>query len=215
MIIFKSFLQYLWICRKGFFVIYTYRICINDLGFLLLKGGEIMPSAQVLESKQKIVADLTEKLQKASACVIVKYEGIKVSEDTELRAALRKAGVEYTVMKNTLTGRACEMVGYGDMKQYLTGMTAIAISENDPVIAAKILKEYADKIESFNILAGYVDGAVVDAATVNALAEIPNKETLIAKFLGSIQSPLYKFAYAIKAICDKDGETTEEAPAEA
>ena len=107
------------------------------------------------------------------------------------------------------------MVGYGDMKQYLTGMTAIAISENDPVIAAKILKEYADKIESFNILAGYVDGAVVDAATVNALADIPNKETLIAKFLGSIQSPLYKFAYAIKAICDKDGETTEEAPAEA
>ena len=135
--------------------------------------------------------------------------------DTKMRKALREAGVKYVVMKNTLTGRACEEVGYGELKQYLSGMTAIAISENDPVVAAKVLKEYAEKVESFNILAGYVDGEVIDAAKVNALAEIPNKETLIAKLLGSIQSPLYKFAYAIKAICDKDGEAAEEAPAEA
>ena len=112
-----------------------------------------------------------------------------------------------------LTGRACENAGYGALKENLNGMTAIAISENDPVIAAKILKEYSEKVESFNILAGYVDGAVIDAATVNALADIPNKETLIAKLLGSIQSPLYKFAYAIKAITEK--EDGEEAPAEA
>jgi large subunit ribosomal protein L10 len=90
----------------------------------------------------------------------------------------------------------------------------IAISESDPVVAAKILKTYAEKVESFEILAGYVDGAVIDAKTVNELAEIPNKETLIAKLLGSIQSPLYKFAYAIKAITDKENGG-EEAPAEA
>jgi large subunit ribosomal protein L10 len=174
-----------------------------------------MPSNSILVQKQQLVADLAEQIKNSEAGVVVNYQGITVDKDTAMRKALREAGVKYVVMKNTMTGRACDMVGYGDMKQYLTGMTAIAISENDPVIAAKILKEYADKIESFNILAGYVDGAVVDAATVNALAEIPNKETLIAKFLGSIQSPLYKFAYAIKAICDKDGETTEEAPAEA
>ena len=174
-----------------------------------------MPSNAILEQKQKAVAELAELIKASVGGVIVNYQGITVDKDTAMRKALREAGVKYVVMKNTMTGRACDMVGYGDMKQYLTGMTAIAISENDPVIAAKILKEYADKIESFNILAGYVDGAVVDAATVNELANIPNKETLIAKFLGSIQSPLYKFAYAIKAICDKDGETTEEAPAEA
>ena len=173
-----------------------------------------MPSNSILAQKQQIVADLAEQIKNSTAGVVVNYQGITVETDTKMRKELREAGVKYVVMKNTMTGRACDMVGYGDMKQYLSGMTAIAISENDPVIAAKVLKSYADKVESFNILAGYVDGAVIDAATVNALAEIPNKETLIAKFLGSIQSPLYKFAYAIKAVCDKDGESAEAAPAE-
>ncbi len=97
-------------------------------------------------------------------------------------------------------------------------MTAIAISKNDPVAAAKILKEYAEKIPSFEILAGYVDGGVIDAAAVNALAEIPSKEVLIAKFLGSIKSPLYNFAYGLQAIIDKQNggsEEAAEAPAEA
>jgi large subunit ribosomal protein L10 len=106
------------------------------------------------------------------------------------------------------------MVGYGDMKQYLNGMTAIAISETDAVAPAKVLKKYAEKVESFQILAGYVDGAVIDAKTVEELAEIPSKEILIAKLLGSIRSPLFKFAYAIKAIAEKDGEG-EAAPAPA
>ncbi|MBR2020602.1 MAG: 50S ribosomal protein L10 [Clostridia bacterium] len=173
-----------------------------------------MPSNSILVQKQQIVADLAEQIKNSAAGVIVNYQGITVDNDTAMRKALREAGVKYVVMKNTMTGRACDMVGYGDLKQYLTGMTAIAISENDPVAAAKVLKKYADKVESFNILAGYVDGAVIDANTVNELAEIPNKETLIAKFLGSIQSPLYKFAYAIKAVVDKENGG-EEAPAEA
>ena len=172
-----------------------------------------MPSNSILVQKQQIVADLAEQIKNSTAGVVVNYQGITVENDTAMRKALREAGVKYVVMKNTMTGRACDMVGYSEMKQYLTGMTAIAISESDPVVAAKILKQYAEKVESFNILAGYVDGAVIDANTVNALADIPNKETLIAKLLGSIQSPLYKFAYAIKAICDK--ENGEEAPAEA
>ena len=176
-----------------------------------------MPSKSILEQKQAIVADLAEQLKNSAAGVVVNYQGITVENDTAMRKDLREAGVKYVVMKNTMTGRACDMVGYGDLKQYLTGMTAIAISESDPVAAAKVLKKYAEKVESFNILAGYVDGAVIDAKTVNDLADIPNKETLIAKLLGSIQSPLYKFAYAIKAIVDKEngGEAEAEAPAEA
>ena len=79
-----------------------------------------MPSNKILEEKKQVVESLAAKIQSAQAGVLVKYEGIKVSEDTELRAALRKAGVEYTVMKNTLTGRACDIAGYGDMKQYLS-----------------------------------------------------------------------------------------------
>ena len=173
-----------------------------------------MPSNSILLQKQQIVADLAEQIKNSTAGVIVNYQGITVDNDTAMRKALREAGVKYVVMKNTMTGRACDMVGYGELKQYLTGMTAIAISEKDPVVAAKVLKKYAEKVESFNILAGYVDGAVIDANTVNELAEIPNKETLIAKLLGSIQSPLYKFAYAIKAIADKENGG-EEASAEA
>ena len=176
-----------------------------------------MPSKSILEQKQAVVADLAEQIKNSPAGVVVNYQGITVDADTKMRKALREAGVKYTVMKNSLTGRACEEVGMGDMKQYLTGMTAIAIATDDPVAPAKVLKEYAEKIESFQILAGYLDGAVVDKATVEKLADIPSKEVLIAKFLGSIKSPLYGFAYAIQAIVDKDGTAPAEeaAPAEA
>ncbi len=176
-----------------------------------------MPSNSILEKKQQIVADLAAQIKESAAGVIVNYQGITVDTDTAMRKELRTAGVKYVVSKNTLTGRACDEVGYGALKEHLNGMTAIAISKEDPVAAAKILKKYADKVESFNILAGYVDGAVIDANTVGALAEIPSKETLIAKLLGSIRSPLFSFAYALQAVVDKNGEAApaEEAPAEA
>ena len=175
-----------------------------------------MPSQKILESKQEIVRVLAEKMRNSTAGVLVKYEGITVEDDTKLRAALRAAGVEYCVMKNSLTGRACDEVGYGDMKQYLVGMTALALSEKDPVAPAKIIKEYAEKIESFEIKAGFVEGGLLDAAGVNALAEIPSKEQLIVKMLGSMMSPLYGLAYVLQAKIDKDGGApAEEAPAEA
>ena len=172
-----------------------------------------MPSNAILEQKKQVVADLAEQIKASAAGVIVNYQGITVDTDTALRKALREAGVKYVVMKNTLTGRACDECGYSDIKQYLNGMTAIAISSpEDPIAPAKILKEYAEKIESFKILAGYCDGEVLDAEGVNTLAEIPSKEVLLAKFLGSIKSPIYNFAYAIQAIVDKQNEG-EEAPA--
>ena len=185
-----------------------------------------MPSNAILEQKKQVVADLAEQIKASAAGVIVNYQGITVDSDTALRKALREAGVKYVVMKNTLTGRACDECGYGEIKQYLNGMTAIAISSpEDPIAPAKILKEYAEKIESFKILAGYCDGEVLDAAGVNTLADIPSKEILLAKFLGSIKSPIYNFAYAIQAGIDKGGEEapaaeavaeeTVEAPAEA
>ena len=176
-----------------------------------------MPSNKVLEEKKLVVETLASKMQAAAAGVLVKYEGITVAEDTELRAALRKAGVEYSVMKNTLTGRACDIAGYGDMKQYLSGMTAIATSANDPIAPAKIMKEFADKINCFEIKAGFVDGGVLDQAGVEALAATPSKEVLIAKMMGSLMSSLYSFAYVLQAKIDKEngGEEAAEAPAEA
>ena len=178
-----------------------------------------MASEKVLEQKKALVVELTERLQNSISGIVVKYEGITVAEDTELRTALRKAGVEYTVMKNTLTGRACDIAGYGDMKQYLSGMTAIAISQDDPIAPAKIMKEYADKIKCFEIKAGFVDGGVLDQAGVESLAATPSKEVLIAKMMGSLMSSLYSFAYVLQAKIDKENEggeaATEEAAAEA
>ena len=171
-----------------------------------------MPSNSILLQKQQIVADLAEQLKASTAGVLVNYQGITVDDDTKMRKALREAGVKYMVVKNSLTGRACEEAGFGEMKQYLSGMTAIAIGSDDPVAPAKVLKQYAEKVESFSILAGYLDGKVIDVKTVEALADIPSKEVLIAKFLGSIKSPLYGFAYALQAVIDKD---QAEAPAEA
>ncbi len=173
-----------------------------------MKGGEIMPSAQVLESKKIIVADLTEKMKNAAAGVIVSYQGITVEDDTALRSELRKAGVEYAVIKNTLTKRACENVGYTELTNVLEGMTAVATSAEDPVVAAKILKKFADKVETFEIKAGFVDGKVLDAAGVNELAELPPKEMLIGKILGSLQSSLYGLAYVLQAYVDKSNEAS-------
>ena len=173
-----------------------------------------MPSNKILEEKKQVVEALAAKLQSAVAGVLVKYEGITVADDTALRAALRKAGVEYTVMKNTLTGRACEIAGYGEMKQYLSGMTAIAISQDDPIAPARIMKQYADKIGSFEIKAGFVDGGILDQAGVESLAATPSKEVLIAKMMGSLMSSLYGFAYVLQGKIDKENEGGAEAPAE-
>ena len=175
-----------------------------------------MPSKNILEQKQQIVESLAAKIRDAMSGVLVKYEGITVADDTALRAALRKAGVEYTVMKNTLTGKACEIAGYGDMKQYLSGMTAIAIGTDDPIAPAKIMKTFADKLDRFEIKAGFVDGGILDKAGVEALAEIPSKEVLVAKMMGSLMSPLYGLAYVLQAKIDKEnGGEEAAAPAEA
>jgi len=183
-----------------------------------------MPSEKVLEQKKAIVAELAEKFGKAASGVLVKYQGITVEQDTALRKSLREAGVEYSVIKNTLIGRACDEVGFGAMKEHLEGMNAIALSYDDPVAPAKILKQYAEKIDCFELRAGFLDGAVIDTATVVELADTPSKEAMIARILGSIQGPIQSLAIALNAVVEKGGEAApaeeaapaaEEAPAEA
>lgn len=173
-----------------------------------------MPSEKILAAKQQAVSELTDKIKAASAGVIVNYSGITVADDTKLRAELRKANVEYSVIKNTLTGRACEAAGYGDLKKVLEGMTAIAIGTDDPVAPAKILKDYADKIETFELKGGFVDGEVLDKKGVEDLAAIPPKPMLVGKMLGSLQKSLYGLAYVLQAKIDKENGGAD-APVEA
>jgi len=179
----------------------------------ILKGEvKPLPSKKILQEKQQQLDELVAKLKTAQAGVLVTYAGINVEQDTAMRAELRKAGVEYKVLKNTMTSRAMDAVGYGEMKSELEGMTALAISQEDPVAAAKILKDYAEKIETFEIKAGFVDGGYLDKAGVMALADIPSKEMLIAKILGSLTSPLYGLAIGLQAVVDKNngGEAAAE-----
>ncbi|MBQ9117124.1 MAG: 50S ribosomal protein L10 [Clostridia bacterium] len=171
-----------------------------------------MPSAKILAQKEAATAELTEKVRNSVAGVLVNYTGITVEQDTALRAELRKAGVDYHVYKNTMTDRACKAAGY-DMSQYLNGMNALAVSATDPVAAAKILKDYADKIETFSLVAGYVDGGVIDAKQVEDLAKTPSREVLLGRLLGSIQAPIYSLARVLTAVTEKDGGEAE-APAE-
>ncbi len=170
-----------------------------------------MPSAKVLEQKQKIVADLVEKMKAASAGVIVNYSGITVEDDTAMRAELRKANVSYSVIKNTMIKRACDEVGYQALNEVLEGMTAIAVSSEDPVAPAKILKKYADKIETFELKGGFVDGEILDKSGLDTLAQTPSKEVLIGKILGSLQSPLYGLAYVLQAYVDKNDSGNDTA----
>ena len=161
-----------------------------------------MPNAKILSEKQAIVAELTEKLQNAAAGVIVDYKGITVAEATELRAKMREAGVDYFVMKNTLSRFAVKNAGLDELCDVLKGTTSIALCQGDPVAAAKVVSEFSKKLaaqEKFTVKAGFVDGKVIDAAGVKALADLPSKEVLVATVLGTLIAPVRGLATVLDA----------------
>lgn len=169
-----------------------------------------MPNASVLEQKKQQVAELSEKLSKAITGVVVDYKGITVADDTTLRKELREAGIEYFVVKNTILGRAIEGTDLEEMKSVLEGTTAIALSNEDYTAAARILCKFADSHDNFKVKSGFLDGKVVDVATIDSLAKLPSKEILLATVLSAFQAPIAAFARAVQAIVDKDGNATEE-----
>ncbi|MGN1479076.1 MAG: 50S ribosomal protein L10 [Acutalibacteraceae bacterium] len=171
-----------------------------------------MPSASVLEQKKQVVAQLSERIANSVAGVVVEFKGITVADDTAMRKELREAGVEYTVVKNTLLGLAIKGTGIEGMNTVLEGTTAIATSAEDYVAAARILNNYAEKVESFNIKSGYLDGEVISLEKIKELATLPSRETLLSMVANVFSAPIASFARAVQAIADKNGE---EAPAEA
>ena len=171
-----------------------------------------MASEKVLAQKKEVVAGLVEKLQGSAAGVLVDYKGISVADDTKLRKELREAGVEYAVVKNTLLGRAADNAGYGDLKSVLAGSTALATCAEDELAAAKVLCEYAEKNENFQIKAGFFEGKVVSAETIKELSKVPPREVLLAMFLGGLNATVAGLARALNAVAEQKGEA---APAEA
>jgi len=176
---------------------------------------QLMPSTVILEKKQAQVAALAERIKGSIAGVIVDYKGINVEDDTKLRKELREAGVEYTVVKNSLLKRAADEVGLEGIDPVLEGTTAIATSADDYVASARILQKYADAHDNFNVKSGYLDGEVIDLAKIQALAKLPSREVLLATVCSVFNAPIAAFARAVQAIVDKNGEAAEEAPAEA
>ena len=174
-----------------------------------------MPNAKVLSEKQAVVADLTNKLQNAAAGVLVDYKGITVAEDTALRAELRKNNVEYAVVKNTLLQFAVNNCGMNELDSLLTGATALAICNDDPVAPARVVNDFAKKIDGrFEIKGGFMDGKPMPLDEVLALANIPPLPILQAQVLGTMLAPISGLACVLKQIAEKQGAPAE-APAEA
>jgi large subunit ribosomal protein L10 len=172
-----------------------------------------LPSAKVLEQKQQQVAEISEKISKSVAGVLVDYKGITVAEDTALRAELRKAGVHYEVIKNTLLRLAIKDTPLENLDEVLSGTTAIALSEDDHIAPARIITKFASKHKTFQIKGGFLDGEVISLEKIDSLAKLPTREVLLATVVGAFQAPMAAFARAIQAIIDKQGEAA--APAEA
>ena len=167
-----------------------------------------------VELKQPIVEAIAADVKDAQSIVLVDYRGLTVAEDTELRKQLRDAGIIYKVCKNTMMKRAFEGTAFESLDEYLEGPSAIAISKDDATAPARIICKFAKTAEKLEVKAGVVEGKLYDVNGVIALSNIPSREELLSKFLGSIQSPITNFARVIKQIAEKDGEAVE-APAEA
>ena len=173
-----------------------------------------MPNEKVLLQKQQYVAELKEKVNNSVAGVLVDYKGITVADDTKLRKEMREAGVEYRVVKNTMLRLALKDSAYEEASSVLENTTALALSDNDPVAAARILCKYAeDSKGAFSVKAGFVDGKVLNEAEVTELSKLPNKEGLVSMLLSVLTGNIRGLAVALNAIAEKQEAPAEEAPA--
>ena len=174
-----------------------------------------------VELKQPIVAEISEAIKDAQSVVLVDYRGLTVEQDTNLRKQLREAGVTYKVYKNTMMNFAFKGTDFEGLAPYLEGPSAVAISTTDATAPARILAKFAKEAKALEIKAGVVEGNVYDAAGMQAISQIPSRDELISKLLGSLQSPITNFARVMNQLAEKGGASAcaapaaEEAPAEA
>ena len=175
-----------------------------------------MPNAKVLETKKAVVEALTGKIKESSSIVFVDYKGITVAQDAELRNQFREAGVEYSVVKNTLTRFAAKNNGY-DFDEVLNGTTAMASTTGDPIAPARIVCEFAKKNKlPLAIKGGVVEGSVLTAAELNGFGELPSKNALVASVLGTFLAPISSLAFVLDQVrIQKESGVEPAAAAEA
>ncbi|AZS17462.1 50S ribosomal protein L10 [Paenibacillus motobuensis] len=163
-----------------------------------------MANAKVIQAKQEAVDVVTSKLRESATTVVADYRGLNVAQVTELRKQLREAGVEFQVLKNTLVRRATAAAELTELDEVLTGPTAIAFSVEDAIAPAKILNDFAKKNDALKVKGGVVEGRVVGADQIKALAELPSREGLLSMLLSVLQAPVRNFALAVKAVAEKE-----------
>ena len=159
-----------------------------------------------VDLKQPIVDEISSYIKDAVSVVLVDYRGLTVTQDTELRKQLREEGIVYKVYKNTLVKRAIAGTEYEALGAQLEGPTAVAISASDATAPARILSEFAKKADKLELKAGVVEGTYYDAEGIKVIANIPSREVLLSRLLGSMQSPITNFARVLKQIAEKQGE---------
>ncbi len=163
-------------------------------------------SLEAQKQKQIIIDEIKAKLETAQAAVVVDYQGITVAQADAMRKKLRDANVDYTVYKNTLVKRAIEGTVYAGLAEVLDGPSALAISAEDATAPARVLNEVIKDFKKMEFKAGVVEGTFFDKAGIQAVADIPGRDVLVAKFLGSIQSPVSKAVRTFQAIADAKAE---------
>ncbi len=156
-----------------------------------------------VELKKPIVEEIKANLEGAATAVVVDYRGLTVEQDTQLRKNLREAGVVYKVYKNTMVNFAIEGTEFEGLKECLEGPTGLAICKEDATAAARVLADFAKNAPALELKGGVVEGTFYDEEGIQVIAKIPSRETLISKFLGSIQSPIANFARVIKQIAEQ------------
>ena len=176
-----------------------------------------MPSKAILTEKQAIVEALAQRLKEAEGGVLVDYKGINVAQDTELRRDLREKGVEYSVVKNTLTRLALDKVGLSGLDEHLNGTTSLATSASDPLVPIHELTKFSDKMaQLFTIKGVFVNGKVLNDAEVAELAPLPSRDALYSKVLGTMLAPITSLAVVLGQVLEQKGGApapAEEAPA--
>ena len=160
-------------------------------------------SVEAKQQKQLIIDEIKGKLENAQAAVVIDYMGITVAEADAMRKTLREANVDYTVYKNTLIKRAIEGTDFAPLAEVLDGPSALAISAEDATAPARTLNKIIKDFKKMEFKAGVVEGTYYDKAGIEAVAEIPSRDELIAKFMGSIQSPVSKFVRTLAAIAEE------------
>ena len=159
-----------------------------------------------LESKKEVVAEITAKAANAKTMVLAEYRGTKVGDMTKLRSDARAKGVYMRVLKNTLARRALQGTPFEVASEQMVGPLLYSFSE-DAVAAAKVVNDFAKTNDKLVIKAGAYDGKLLNKASVQALANIPSKEVLLAQLLGLMQSPISGFARVLAAVAEKKSAT--------